>query len=83
MKLFVQRTGVSKADNNIDYAVLEDCARECLDKTAPRAMAVLEPLREQGLVEPLVVRRKTVFLEVQGGRGRGWKEGGENIALAL
>ena len=45
MRLFVERTGVSKADNNIDYSVLEDCARECLDSSAPRAMAVLEPLR--------------------------------------
>ena len=27
VKLFVQRTGVSKADNNIDYSVLEECAR--------------------------------------------------------
>jgi len=45
MRLFVERTGVSKADNNIDYSVLEDCVRETLDRAAPRAMAVLDPLR--------------------------------------
>jgi len=45
IKLFVDRTGVSKADNNIDLSVLEDCVRESLDPVVPRAMAVLEPLR--------------------------------------
>lgn len=45
IRLFVERTGVSKADNNIDYAVLEDCVREVLDPAAPRAMAVIEPLK--------------------------------------
>lgn len=45
IRLFVERTGVSKADNNIDYSVLEDCVRERLDAEAPRAMAVLEPLK--------------------------------------
>jgi glutaminyl-tRNA synthetase len=45
IRLFVDRTGVSKAENNIDYSVLEDCARACLDPEAPRVMAVLEPLK--------------------------------------
>ncbi len=45
VRLFVERTGVSKADNNIDYGVLEDCVRETLDAEAPRAMAVIDPLR--------------------------------------
>ena len=45
VRLFVERTGVSKADNNIDYSVLEDCAREILDPAASRAMAVLDPIR--------------------------------------
>jgi len=45
LRLFVERTGVSKADNNIDYSVLEDCTREILDSTSPRAMAVLDPIR--------------------------------------
>lgn len=45
IRLFVDRTGVSKAENNIDYSVLEDCARATLDADAPRVMAVLEPLK--------------------------------------
>jgi glutaminyl-tRNA synthetase len=45
VRLFIERTGVSKADNNIDYSVLEDCARETLDTTTSRAMAVLDPIR--------------------------------------
>ena len=45
IKLFVERTGVSKADNNIDYTVLEECVRESLDPQVPRAMAVLDPLK--------------------------------------
>jgi len=45
IRLFVERTGVSKADNNIDLSVLEDCIRETLDPTVPRALAVLEPIK--------------------------------------
>ena len=45
IRLFVERTGVSKADNNIDYTVLEECVRETLDPQVPRAMAVLDPLK--------------------------------------
>lgn len=45
LRLFVERTGVSKADNNIDMVVLEDCARETLEAASPRAMAVLDPIR--------------------------------------
>lgn len=45
LRLFVERTGVSKADNNIDYSILEDCVREVLDPVAPRAFAVLDPIR--------------------------------------
>ena len=43
--LFCDRIGISKSENNIEMNVLEDCAREELDKTAPRAMAVLKPLK--------------------------------------
>ena len=63
LRLFVERTGVSKADNNIDYAVLEDCVREVLDPSAARAMAVLEPLKvtitnwPEGTVDELEVPR--------------------------
>ena len=45
LRLFVERTGVSKAPNNIDYTILEDCARETLDANAPRAFAVLDPIK--------------------------------------
>ena len=45
VRLFCQRIGISKSANNIEMNVLEDCAREELDKTAPRAMAVLKPLK--------------------------------------
>ena len=45
IRLFCERIGISKSENNIEMSVLEDCAREELDKTAPRAMAVLHPLK--------------------------------------
>ena len=45
IRLFCERIGVSKAENNIDMVVLEDCAREILGKIAPRALAVLNPLK--------------------------------------
>jgi glutaminyl-tRNA synthetase len=37
--------GISKAENNIDISVLEDCAREVLDEAAPRLFAVTNPLK--------------------------------------
>ncbi len=37
--------GVSKADSLIDMSVLEDCMREHLNETAPRRIAVLDPLK--------------------------------------
>jgi glutaminyl-tRNA synthetase len=30
IRLFAERVGISKADNNIDMSVLEDCAREVI-----------------------------------------------------
>jgi len=45
IQLFCERIGISKSQNNIDISVLEDCAREELDKIAPRVMAVLHPLK--------------------------------------
>ncbi|MBC8259999.1 MAG: glutamine--tRNA ligase/YqeY domain fusion protein [SAR324 cluster bacterium] len=45
IRLFCERIGISKSENNIEMSVLEDSAREVLDKTAPRAMAVLHPLK--------------------------------------
>jgi glutaminyl-tRNA synthetase len=45
LRLFCERVGISKADSNIDYSVLEDCVRECMDVSCPRAFCILEPLR--------------------------------------
>jgi len=45
VRLFVDRVGVSKAEGTIDLSVFEDCIRQTLETEAPRAMAVLKPLR--------------------------------------
>jgi len=42
---FITRIGVSKADSVIDYGLLEACVRDNLNENAPRAMAVLRPLK--------------------------------------
>lgn len=42
---FCRRIGVGKVENMIDLALLEFCVREELNRTAPRAMAVLNPLK--------------------------------------
>jgi glutaminyl-tRNA synthetase len=45
IQLFCERIGVSKADSWIDYSTLEGSLRDTLDPIAPRAMAVLDPLK--------------------------------------
>jgi len=42
---FCERIGVAKRDSMVDIALLEHCVREDLNVKAPRAMAVLRPLR--------------------------------------
>ncbi|MCH8998739.1 MAG: glutamine--tRNA ligase/YqeY domain fusion protein [Proteobacteria bacterium] len=42
---FCKRIGIAKADNLVEAALLEHCARELLNKTAERRMAVLRPLK--------------------------------------
>lgn len=42
---FAQRIGVTKMDNVVEMGVLESCIREDLNDHAPRAMAVLEPVK--------------------------------------
>ena len=42
---FIGRVGVAKADNRVEIALLEHCVRELLNRTAPRRMAVLRPLK--------------------------------------
>ncbi|SEJ42387.1 glutamine--tRNA ligase/YqeY domain fusion protein [Frateuria terrea] len=45
LRLLIERLGISKQNSVIDYALLENCVREDLDATAPRRMAVLDPLK--------------------------------------
>lgn len=45
LRLFCDRVGISKAENNIDMSVLEECVRDVLDVEAPRALAVMAPLK--------------------------------------
>ena len=45
IKKFVETVGVAKRDNMIDVSLLEFCIREDLNKTAPRVMAVLNPVK--------------------------------------
>ena len=42
---FCERIGVAKANSVIDFAMLEACIREDLNKHAPRAMAVIDPIK--------------------------------------
>ncbi|MEX2479221.1 MAG: glutamine--tRNA ligase/YqeY domain fusion protein [Gammaproteobacteria bacterium] len=42
---FCERIGVTKKQTVIDFGVLEGCVRDELDRSAPRAMAVLNPLK--------------------------------------
>jgi glutaminyl-tRNA synthetase len=44
-RLFAERIGVSKANQLIEFAILEDCMREHLNDAAPRRMAVLDPVK--------------------------------------
>jgi glutaminyl-tRNA synthetase len=45
IQLFCERIGVSKADGWIDMSTLEGSLRDDLDPKAPRAIAVLRPLK--------------------------------------
>ncbi|MFJ5386542.1 glutamine--tRNA ligase [Pectobacterium sp. CHL-2024] len=42
---FCVRIGVTKQDNNVEMAALESCIRDDLNENAPRAMAVLDPVK--------------------------------------
>jgi glutaminyl-tRNA synthetase len=42
---FADRIGVAKRDSMVDVALLEHCVREQLNRSAPRRMAVLRPVR--------------------------------------
>lgn len=45
MRLFVDRVGISKQNSLIDFSVLEGSLRDDLDASAPRRMAVIDPLK--------------------------------------
>ncbi|MBF0178857.1 MAG: glutamine--tRNA ligase/YqeY domain fusion protein [Magnetococcales bacterium] len=45
IRQFCRLIGISKSPNRVEYALLENCLRTDLDARAPRAMAVLNPLR--------------------------------------
>jgi glutaminyl-tRNA synthetase len=45
IQAFCERIGVAKFNSTIDMAWLEDAIRENLNESAPRAMAVLKPLK--------------------------------------
>ncbi|WDD97566.1 glutamine--tRNA ligase [Thalassomonas actiniarum] len=59
---FAKRIGVTKMDNTVEMSVLEACIREDLNDNAPRAMAVLDPIKvvienfDQDKVETLKVK---------------------------
>ena len=42
---FAERIGITKSEGMVELALLENCVREDLDRRAPRAMAVLRPLK--------------------------------------
>lgn len=42
---FCGRIGVSKSNSEVDYAMLESCLRDDLGAKAPRAMAVIDPIK--------------------------------------
>lgn len=58
---FCKRIGVTKQENMIEFSSLESCIREDLNEHAPRAMAVLDPVKvvienfEVGKVETLTL----------------------------
>ncbi|MBQ4474518.1 MAG: glutamine--tRNA ligase/YqeY domain fusion protein [Lachnospiraceae bacterium] len=45
LKLFMELTGISKANSSVDYAMLEYCIREDLKTKKPRMLAVLNPVK--------------------------------------
>ena len=59
---FISRVGVAKAYSVVDYGLLEACVRDNLNQNAPRAMAVLNPLK---LVIDNYPEGKTEEIEVE------------------
>ncbi len=59
IRTFCERIGVAKGNSVVDFSMLEHCIRENLNVTAPRVMAVINPLKviidnyPEGMVEEL------------------------------
>ena len=45
IRQFIEKVGVAKRENVIDVSLLEFCIREDLNQSAPRVMAVLDPVK--------------------------------------
>ena len=45
IRSFIEKVGVSKAYSTVDYGLLESCVRDELNASAPRTLAVLDPLK--------------------------------------
>ena len=45
IRTFCERIGVAKGNSVVDFGMLEHCIRENLNATAPRVMAVINPLK--------------------------------------
>ncbi|MGX2947825.1 glutamine--tRNA ligase [Frederiksenia canicola] len=45
LREFARRIGVTKQDNVVEYSALEACIRDDLNTNAPRAMAVINPVK--------------------------------------
>ncbi|MCH4896397.1 glutamine--tRNA ligase/YqeY domain fusion protein [Marinilabiliaceae bacterium JC040] len=45
IRMFADKIGVAKRENVIDVSLLEYCVREDLNNKAPRAMAILDPVK--------------------------------------
>jgi glutaminyl-tRNA synthetase len=62
LREFAKRIGVTKMENTVEISVLEACIREDLNDNAPRAMAVLDPIKlvienyAEGKTEALTVK---------------------------
>jgi glutaminyl-tRNA synthetase len=61
LRAFAERIGVSKANQLIDFGILEDCMREHLNEIAPRRMAALDPVK---LIIENYPQGKEEFVEV-------------------
>ena len=45
IRAFVEQVGLAKADSTVDVQMLDACVRDALGDTAPRVMAVLNPVK--------------------------------------